>query len=105
MLAAEQLAATAASAQAPSSSEPPQSVVVASEEASVLARETALEEGDPEQLVTPRLLALREHLEQCKRIVELLGRNPKSPKPLLVHWNLQISRRTLVPDVLAQFGS
>ena len=54
---------------------------------------------------TTRLLALQEHLEQCRRITELLARNPKSnPKPLLVHWNLQISRRALVPDVLAQFG-
>ena len=96
-------AAAAASAQAPSSSKLPQSIVAASE-ASVLARETALEDEDPEQLATPRLLALQEHLEQCKRIAELLARSPKSPKPLLVHWDLQISRRTLVPDVLAQFG-
>ena len=89
VLAAEQLAAAAASVQAPSSSELPQSVVAASAAASVLARETALQE----------------HLAQCRRITELLARNPKTnPKPLLVHWNLQISRRALVPDVLAQFG-
>ena len=86
-----------------SSSELPQAVVAASEEASVLARETTLEGGDSELLMV-RLLALREHLERCKRIAELLARNPKSPRPLGVHWNLQISRRALVPDVLAQFG-
>ena len=86
-----------------SSSELPQAIVAASEEASVSARETTLEDGDPELLMV-RLLALREHLERCKRIAELLARNPKSPRPLGVHWNLQISRCTLVPDVLAQFG-
>ena len=86
-----------------SSSELPQAVVAASEEASVLARETALEGGDSELLMV-RLLALREHLERCKRIAELLARNPKSPRPLGVHWDLKISRRALVPDVLAQFG-
>lgn len=87
-----------------SSSELVHAAAVASEEggASVSARETALEGGGGgADLLMVRLLALREHLERCRRIAELLTRKPQA---LAVAWNLRFSRRSLVPDVLAQFG-
>ena len=56
-------------------------------------------EEDDTQLLTVRLLALREYLERCRRIARA-GKAQQST----VLWNLRISRHRLVPDVLKYFG-
>ena len=56
-------------------------------------------EEDDMQLLMVRLLALQEYFERCRRI----ARAGKAQQ-FAVPWSLRLSRRNLVPDVLAQFG-
>ena len=56
-------------------------------------------EEDDMQLLMVRLLALQEYFERCRRI----ARAGKAQQ-FAVPWSLRLSRRNLVPDVLAHFG-
>ena len=56
-------------------------------------------EEDDKQLLTVRLMALREYLERCRKI----ARAGKAQQERTVPWSLRISRHRLVPDVLEHF--